>query len=97
MTVALSDGKQRHLSQIHAWAVAYNELMQRGERKSRSLSVYSQGQQAHPPSPSEQILKETSLPANLIHKHSRAGTNKENTSFYYINLALDMQHSLITS
>lgn len=41
-----------------------------------SLRVYSQGQQAHPPSPPEQILNETSLPANLIHKHSRA--NKEN-------------------
>lgn len=60
------------------WAVAYKELMQReeGEKKIYSLSVYSQGQQAHPPSPPEQILKETSLPANLIHKHSKA--NKEN-------------------
>lgn len=33
------------------WAAAYNELMQRGEQRSRSLSVYSQGQQALPPSP----------------------------------------------
>lgn len=61
------------------WAVAYKELMQRrrvGGKKIYSLSVYSQGQQAHPLSPPEQILKETSLPANLMHKHSKA--DKEN-------------------
>lgn len=47
-----------------------------GGKKIYSLSVYSQGQQAHPLSPPEQILKETSLPANLMHKHSKA--DKEN-------------------
>lgn len=77
MTVTLSDGKQRHLSQIHAGLrLMKSSCKDRSGGGIYSLSVYSQGQQAHPPSPPEQILKETSLPANLIHKHSSA--NKKN-------------------
>lgn len=79
MTVTLSDSKQRHLSQIHAglWLTKSScKEEEGGKKKIYSLSVYSQGQQAHPLSPPEQTLKETSLPANLMHKHSKA--DKEN-------------------